>query len=181
MKFKSPAHHSLAVSHQGEQSQTRKGRMLEEKWKAKTDTESMRGLGLVGDVKGPGQGTHPRRPWDCRGDEYSQRPIRNVEKRKDSRTPDTANVLIVKGMIFTLSQIRLAVDLLWASRITKCKRVGTSKTSLRKDQAKWISFPPMVVLLKCSDHHRHHMTKASMAFLNARKDADQMMIWSTRV
>lgn len=29
--------------------------MLEKKWKAKTDAESMRDLGLVGDLKGPGQ------------------------------------------------------------------------------------------------------------------------------
>lgn len=32
--------------------QTRKGRMLEKNWKAKTDTESMRGLGLVGESQG---------------------------------------------------------------------------------------------------------------------------------
>lgn len=59
----------------------------------------------------PNKGAYPRRPWDCPGDEYSRRSIRNMESRKDSRTADTANVLIFKGMIVRLLQVTLDVNL----------------------------------------------------------------------
>lgn len=53
---------SFVLLIKGNSHQTGKGRMLENKWKPKTDTQSIRSLGLVGDLSGPGRRAYPRRP-----------------------------------------------------------------------------------------------------------------------